>query len=138
MKAPPLRPPRPATDATSRLRRALALLLLLGACRGREPRPSLPVGAPYLKGVVTSAAGSVIEVESDPGSSAGSPKASLTVGPGTVILWRSGEPALRADLRLGSVVSAWVGGPVRESYPVQAAADTVVIESTTKPSRSGA
>jgi hypothetical protein len=115
-----------------------AALLLLAACAKPAPRASLPISLPYLKGVVTSAAGAVIQVEADPGSDAGSPKASLTIEPKTVILWRTGEPALRADLRLGSVVSAWVGGPVRESYPVQATADTLVIESTTKPSRSGA
>jgi hypothetical protein len=117
---------------------AIVTLLLLAACWRPDPRASLPTGAPYLKGVVTASEGDQIRLEADSGVSSGSPKAALTLGPRTVLLWRTGDPAQRADLRLGSVVSAWVGGPIRESYPVQATADTLVIESTSKPTRSGA
>ena len=71
--------------------------------------------------------------EADPGAASGSDKAMLRITAETDIFWRSGERADRGDLRLGTVVSAWVAGPVRESYPVQADAATLVIEYTTRP-----
>ena len=114
-------------------RRALVLALLaaLGACS--RSTATLPDGAPFLRGAITAIDGAQIRVEADPGAPAGSDKASLRITDDTEILWRSGERADRGDLRLGTVVSAWVTGPVRESYPVQADAATLVIESTTRP-----
>ena len=108
----------------------LALLLALSACS----RPaSLPTETPFIRGAITAIEGGQIRVEADPGAPAGSDKAMLRITRDTDIFWRSGERADQGDLRLGTVVSAWVTGPVRESYPVQADAATLVIESTTRP-----
>ena len=119
----------------NRLLRLLApLLVLLGACNSSsEPPATLPSEPPYLSGAITAIEGAEIRVEADPDRAAGSAKAMLRLTPETQILWRTGEPADRGDLRLGTVVSAWVNGPILESYPVQAAASTIVIESTTRP-----
>lgn len=112
----------------------LILLALLCACGGPSSSPAaLPSGPPYITGAITAYEEGEIRVEADPGQSSGSGKAMLRLTASTQILWRTGERADRGDLRLGTVVSAWVSGPILESYPVQAAADTVVIESTTRP-----
>ena len=112
----------------------LALLCLLAACsRSASDAGALPTDAPYMRGAITAIEGGQIRVEADPGAASGSDKAMLHITPDTEIFWRSGERADRGDLRLGTVVSVWVSGPVRESYPVQADAATLVIESTTRP-----
>src|SRR5687768_1220354 len=112
----------------------LAMLCLLAACsRSASESGSLPADAPFMRGAITAIEGGPIRVEADPGAAAGSDKAMLRITGDTEIFWRSGERADRGDLRLGTVVSAWVSGPVRESYPVQADAATLVIEYTTRP-----
>ena len=110
------------------------LLFLVAACsRSASDSGALPTDAPYMRGAVTAIEGEQIRVEADPGAGSGSDKAMLRITGDTQIFWRSGERADRGDLRLGTVVSAWVSGPVRESYPVQADAATLVIEHTTRP-----
>jgi hypothetical protein len=113
----------------------LVLVSLLSACtRSAQEGPvELPSEPPYISGAITSIEATEIRVEADPGSASGSAKGVLRLTDDTQILWRTGERADRGDLRLGTVVSAWVAGPVLESYPVQATAATVVIESTTRP-----
>ena len=114
----------------SRIALPVVLLLALFAC---SRAPAIPAGPAYIRGAITANEGGQIRVEADPGAPAGSDKAMLRITEDTDILWRSGERADAGDLRLGTVVSAWVTGPVRESYPVQADAATLVIESTTRP-----
>ena len=70
-------------------------------------------------------------VEQVPTRSAGYPIAWVFVTPGTRILVRSGGQTTRgtaADLAVGTRVQAWFTGPVRESYPVQADAGTLLVE----------
>lgn len=117
----------------SPLPQLLILLLLFGGCAPAKPDPELPTSPPYIRGVITAIDGSQIRVEQNPTSSTGAAKAVLRLTPETQILWRSGEVADRRDLRLGARVSAWVVGPLLESYPVQGTASTVMIESTTEP-----
>lgn len=111
----------------------VALALLLASCRGAPEEGQLPEGTPYIRGVVTALDGASLRVEENAGAASGSAKAVLRVTDGTRILWRTGEPAELGDLRLGTRVSAWVSGPIAESYPAQAEADALVIESTTLP-----
>jgi hypothetical protein len=116
------------------LRSLGTLLLLLCACTPSSESPAtIPAEPPYLSGAITAIEAGEIRVEADPGQASGSAKAMLKLTDETQILWRTGERADRGDLRLGTVVSAWVSGPILESYPVQATAATVVIESTTRP-----
>jgi hypothetical protein len=118
----------------SRLLLSLPLLLVCACTSPSSESPAaIPSEPPYLRGAITAMEAGEIRVEADPGQAAGSAKAMLRLTPETEILWRTGERADRGDLRLGTVVSAWVDGPILESYPVQAAASTIVIESTTRP-----
>ena len=111
-----------------------ALFCLLAGCtRSASDSGALPEDPPYMRGAITAIEGAQIRVEADPGASSGSDKAMLRITRDTEIFWRSGERADQGDLRLGTVVSAWVTGPIRESYPVQADAATLVIEHTTRP-----
>lgn len=119
-------------------------LLLIGAACARDPGdPStgglvglrVPSEAPDIIGTVTQASPAgdnvVVRIEQDPTRSAGYPVASVTVSPRSRLLRRTGDgvaAARPADLAAGTRVRAWFTGPVRESWPVQADAGTVVIE----------
>lgn len=110
----------------------LALLLLFAAC-GAPEDGGAPAEPPYLRGTVTALDGQTVRVEENAGERSGSAKAVLRITGSTRIVWRTGEPADRGDLRLGTRVSAWVAGPIAESYPVQADAAVLLVESTTLP-----
>ena len=114
-------------------------VLLAGlACVGSGPssRPGgrqVPDGviseAPSIQGTVTRKSSDRILVEEEPLDSSGSAKASVRLTSATRVLRRSGEASGVDDLRVGQKVSAWFDGPVMESYPVQAIAGAVRIES---------
>jgi hypothetical protein len=56
-------------------------------------------------------------------------KASLTITKDTKLLKRAGSEYAEFtfdDIVVGMLVEVWITGPVAESYPIQAAADTVV------------
>ena len=122
------------------IRGACALLVAAMACAcapmpsggdvGDAPR-ELPGGAPSIRGQVTAReALDRIRIEADPGAASGSDKAVVTLTLASRVLHRDGRAASTNDLTVGCTVSAWFTGPVRESYPVQAEAATVVIEPT--------
>ena len=117
----------------------LAVAVLLAACTrsSSDARDFLPSEPPYLRGTVTALGEARVRIEENAGEQSGSAKAELRLTPETRILWRTGEPANAGDMRLGARVSAWIDGPVRESYPVQGDAGTIVIESTTQPGEPG-
>lgn len=127
-----------------RLAQAAALVLVLGAPACTPPGDPDPPGSFSLSvpGEVADIIGDVTQVE-QPGSaprllveqiptrSAGYPIAWVHVGPRTRILARSGGLVTRAtaaDLVVGARVHGWFTGGVRESYPVQADAGTLLIE----------
>jgi hypothetical protein len=127
----------------TRLMRAAALMLGLAAaaCSSPgEPGPgsfslSVPGEGADIIGDVTQVEGSgatrSLLVEQVPTRSAGYPIARVYVTASTRILARSGGQVTRAtaaDLTTGTRVHAWFTGAVRESYPVQADAGTVLIE----------
>lgn len=122
----------------------LALWMPAAACTGGAPgEPDAP-GAlnASVPGEAASIIGEVKQVEGRNGRpallveqvatrSAGYPIAWVSVGPGTRILVRGGGQTARgtaADLTVGAKVQAWFTGGVRESYPVQADAGTVLVE----------
>ncbi|MEO5618724.1 MAG: DUF3221 domain-containing protein [Candidatus Eisenbacteria bacterium] len=91
----------------------------------------MPTEAPSIWGVVTAIGPErTLVIEENPAVQAGSPKAHVRV-PNDVAIWDRGSGARRSfeDLRQGGTVSAWFTGPVAESYPVQATARAIVIES---------
>ena len=121
----------------------MALSMSAPACTGGPGDPDAPgalnAGVP---GEAASIIGEVKQVEGRDGRpallveqvatrSAGYPIAWVYAGPGARILVRSGGRTSRgsaADLVVGAKVQAWFTGAVRESYPVQAGAGTLLVE----------
>jgi beta-N-acetylhexosaminidase len=109
-----------------------AVLMLVVACTTRSTE--LPSEPPSIAGRVTAVdletgPTGVIRVEANPEDSAGSDKAVVRVTAATTV--RAPGPATleSAEIRVGQWVRVWFTGPVRESYPVQADAGTIVIDS---------
>jgi hypothetical protein len=121
---------------------ALALCLAAPACAGGpgDPDPggsanlSVPGESASIIGEITEVARggtTVLLIEQVPTRSAGYPIARVFVNARTRVLARSGEQVTRAsaaDLQVGTRVQAWFTGGVRESWPVQADAGTILIE----------
>jgi hypothetical protein len=117
---------------------ALVVVAIVAGCG-----PRLPSDPPAIRGYVTSVstvaggssstafAGTILVEASKDATGTSLDKASLTVAGGVPVLLvrKDGavEAASFADLRVGTKVEAWVDGPVRESYPVQADASCVAI-----------
>ncbi len=107
---------------------------LIAACT--QPMRGVPNTAPSIEGRVTAVSQSgeqigTIRVEERPEETAGSAKASARITQSTD-LWRGSTRADFRALAVGQWVRVWFTGPVAESYPVQATASTVVIDSTTR------
>jgi hypothetical protein len=99
-------------------------LLLLMAFAGCAPMgQNGAADEPYIRGTITRIDAETILVEEDPSQPAGSNKAMLTLTNDTTF-----SPVPRRSLRKGDVVSVWVTGPIRESYPVQATATRILVE----------
>lgn len=112
-------------------------LALTAACAGTKPE--MPRGPASITGRVTAVQRSgerigSIRVEERSADEAGSAKAMVRVTQSTVVLGPTETE--RTDfntLRVGQWVRVWFVGPVRESYPVQADAGSIVIDSTGSP-----
>ncbi len=102
----------------------LALALVTG-CSG-----AVPDGPPSIRGTITSVSfsqggvGSIL-VEGPVADDTTLDKAALTITEGTKVIDASNKPFDAEGLKAGMQVEVWITGPVRESYPVQADADTV-------------
>lgn len=121
----------------------LAVSLVAPGCTGGPGDPDTPgalnVSVP---GEAASIIGEVMQVEAGSGAtrllveqiptrSAGYPIAWVSVSSRTRILVRSAGQTSRgsiADLAAGADVQAWFTGAVRESWPVQADAATLLVE----------
>lgn len=104
----------------------LALSLLFAGCGGRSARPQ---GDPYLAGTITDRSGGRVLVESHPGEQQGN-KCWFAVEEATRVLRAEEQehvPVSPDVLAEGQRVQVWTRGPILESYPCQAAADTIVI-----------
>lgn len=112
-----------------------ALLLLCLACGGSGSRsspretPDVLTTEAAIRGTITHRGADRILIEEEPLDSSGSAKASVRLTSATRVLRGGGETGRRDDLTVGQEVSAWFDGPVMESYPVQATASAVRIES---------
>lgn len=114
----------------------LLLLLAIGCAgpgSGSYPGHGAPDVAttepPSIQGTLTQKSSDRILIEEEPLDSTGSAKASVQLTPSTRILRSGGDTGAMEDLKEGQRVSAWFDGPVRQSYPVQATALAVRIES---------
>jgi heat shock protein HslJ len=89
----------------------------------------IPRMPPSIVGVITSVDPPVVVVEEDPAQSSGSAKARVRVSAQTGIVRHDGTVAGIPALRAGQRARVWFTGPVAESYPVQAAAGVIVVDS---------
>jgi hypothetical protein len=112
-----------------------SLAVLTSACSLMPfgPKEDCPTKDPYIRGAITAVATESIRVEENPADLSGTAKAVLQLTEKTRIQRRAGGSALRSDLQVGVLVSAWVTGPVKESYPVQATACAIIIEEPSQP-----
>lgn len=101
-----------------------------GGCASLTP----PDGEPSIRGSVTSITprpdglGTILVEETSP-QGLNYDKATLTITKDTKLLKRVGDDYVESTfdgMSTGMVVEVWIAGPVRESYPIQADADTVV------------
>lgn len=115
---------------------AVALVIFPGCGGpGSRPRPGHQIDrnvvtteVPSIRGIITQRAPERILIEEEPLDSAGSAKASVRLTRSTRVVRASGEAVHPDKLQVGQQVSAWFEGPVMESYPVQATAGAVRIE----------
>lgn len=110
----------------------VAVLILAVACTTRSTE--LPSEPASIAGRVTAVhletgRTGVIRVEANPEQSAGSDKAAVRVTKSTTVRGPASSDAEAAELKVGQWVRVWFTGPVRESYPVQADAGTIIIDS---------
>ncbi len=89
---------------------------------------TLPEAPADLRGIVTAREAGSVRVEVNPTEDDGSAKAVVELDRSTRVLYRNGEVTSSQELTIGHNVSVWFTGPVRESYPVQGEAATIVIE----------
>jgi beta-N-acetylhexosaminidase len=109
-----------------------AVLVLAVACTTRSTElPSEPASIAGRITAVDLATGrtGVVRVEANPQDSAGSDKAIVRVTGSTKVRAPASTNVEPDGLRVGQWVRVWFIGPVRESYPVQADAGTIVIDS---------
>lgn len=115
------------------MKRLLAMLVLAGCA---QPTTEIPNSQPSIAGRITHIdrsgdATARIRVEERPGEQSGSAKAVAAVTAETRVITGSGAADHNA-LVVGQWVRVWFTGPVAESYPVQARAATVVVDSTAR------
>jgi len=99
----------------------------LAACADAA-RTSVPAGSASFAGRIEGRDGNSILLVAPTVQPAGADRASVRLHPGTRVLDAAGAAATTDDLRVGQDVRAWFDGPVMESYPVQATAGTIIID----------
>ena len=111
---------------------ACAAALLLGCASTAAP----PSRAPDIRGTITQVSRSEertsVLIEEQPGTTSGSDKSWVTIPAGASLLRREAagyRPFPAGELAAGMRASAWFEGPVAESYPTQATAGTLLVES---------
>lgn len=119
-----------------RLQIRLVIALLAIACSPATTQ-ELPRTPASIIGQITSVnrAGEKIgsiRVEEQPGDSAGSAKAVARIGQATPVFGLGGRTEDFNALKVGQWVRVWFTGPVAESYPVQANASAVAIDSLSR------
>ena len=99
----------------------------LVAC-GDAARTSLPASSASFAGRIEGRDGQTLLLVASVVQPVGADRASVRLHPGTRVLHAAGVAASADDLRVGQDVRAWFDGPVMESYPVQATAGTIIID----------
>jgi hypothetical protein len=124
------------------LRKSLWLIAIL-ACKGAPPKA--PAGPPSIEGRITAVQKSGerigrINVDApapnvDALATGGFTKAAIRINESTILIGPPPRPKATDfnALHEGLWVRVWFVGPVGQSYPVQANAGTIVIDSTSTP-----
>ena len=117
---------------TNRILHLIVALLAVACSPMREP--SLPDAPASIAGRITSIDRSgerigSIRVEERPADAAGSDKAVARIRQETAVRGADGSWTDFNALKVGQWVRVWFTGPVAESYPVQATASVVAIDS---------
>ena len=100
----------------------------LAACADAA-RTAPPQGVASFAGRIVAVEAQSLLVVAPTVQPAGADRATVRLHAGTRVLTAAGDVASVADLRVGQGVRAWFDGPVMESYPVQATAGAIVIDS---------
>lgn len=109
--------------------------LTLAACSPPDSDPLPPDitrTQPSIIGKITSVALPVILVEENPAEKHGSDKAAIGLTDRTKVLRQGGDRVGINELSVGQRVKVWFIGPVMESYPAQAKAGVIIIESDSR------
>ncbi len=115
------------------MRTALLLsLVVAAACATSNP----PSRSADITGIITNIApgASSILIEERPQDTSGSAKVSVRIDGNTRIWGMTGSRATliqAGELRIGAIARAWFDGPVAESYPAQAKASDIAIDTMT-------
>ncbi len=113
----------------------LFISLIIAGCSPPEsdPLPSdITRTQPSIIGKITSVALPVILVEENPAEQYGSDKAAVGITDRTKVLRQGGDRVGINELSVGQRVKVWFIGPVMESYPAQAKAGVIIIESDSR------
>ena len=116
---------------------AVLLALLVLGCTERVPARAADITGQITRattGIVDGSRRILVLVEAVPNDPSGSPKALVTVDRTTRVLHANASIVAKVeDLLPGTTVSVWFEGPVAESYPLQARAGTLVINTQNRP-----
>ena len=93
-------------------------------------RASIPDTPPSIVGQITGITLPTVMVEENPTEAHGSAKASVRIKTDTRVVHRQRGSVGSKELKIGQRVKVWFSGPVMESYPAQASAAVIVIESS--------
>lgn len=114
-------------------KRWLILIALVMACAAPVPpapnQGNVTTREADIRGTVTRVDGNQIRVEATPAEFSGA-KAVVTLSGATTIRTKSGGTVSAGAIRLGQVVRVWFTGAVAQSYPIQAEAAEVIVESS--------
>jgi hypothetical protein len=127
------------------LRKSLWLIAIALACKA--PPPKAPAGPPSIEGRITALQKSgdgigrinvdapTPSLDAPPANPGSFTKAAVRVTESTILIGPPPRPKATdfAALHEGLWVRVWFVGPVGQSYPVQANAGTIVIDSTSTP-----
>jgi hypothetical protein len=110
----------------------MILIALVIACTAPAPPPpnqgNVTTREADIRGTVTKVEGNQIRVEATPDEFRGA-KAVVTLSGATTIRTKSGGTVSSGSIRKGQVVRVWFTGAVAQSYPIQAEAAEVIVES---------
>ncbi|HYF75779.1 MAG TPA: DUF3221 domain-containing protein [Symbiobacteriaceae bacterium] len=108
----------------------LTMLTMVACNAGGSKDGGMPTEKPLVHGTITQKESDRYLIEEKPGQQSGDMKCWFAVTEKTAVYRQNGklvDRAAVADLAVGQKVSAWADGPVRESYPCQTSAGTMLI-----------